>query len=176
MGLPKLASTQDFGYYQVFNGSPDRPNEYNGAVMVFNQSTAPTGWTKLTSTDDATLRVVSGPVTSGGSVNFSTAFVNQPTSGSITGGTFNTGNTTLSTPQLPSHTHSGSGWTFSTGPITIGSGFSARFPVPTNPTANSGSGGNHLHTTPISSVADTFTGSPINMAVRYVDNILASYP
>jgi len=41
-----------------------------GTVMLFKQTAAPTGWTKITSSDDAALRIVSGTVSTGGSVAF----------------------------------------------------------------------------------------------------------
>ena len=49
----------------------------SGTVMLFVQSTAPTGWTKSTAHNDKALRVVSGSVSSGGSVAFSSAFASQ---------------------------------------------------------------------------------------------------
>jgi len=68
-----------------------------GTKMLFQQTAAPTGWTKVTaSVDDKALRVVSGSVSSGGSVAFSTAF-----------GTTATDSHTLSAAEsgLPAHTH-----------------------------------------------------------------------
>jgi hypothetical protein len=44
----------------------------SGTVMLFHQTTAPTGWTKRTDHNDKLLRVVSGTVTTGGGVPFST--------------------------------------------------------------------------------------------------------
>lgn len=54
-----------------------------GTKMLFVQSAAPTGWTKLTSADNAALRIVSGAAGSGGSVDFTTAFSVRTTSGSV---------------------------------------------------------------------------------------------
>jgi hypothetical protein len=64
-----------------------------GTVMLFVQTAAPTGWTKSTTHDNKALRVVSGSVTTGGTQNF-TAVLNG-----------NVGATTLTTAQMPSHTH-----------------------------------------------------------------------
>ena len=98
----------------------------SGTRMLFQQSSAPTGWTKDTSTNDSALRVVSGSVGSGGSVGFTTAMSNRTPSGTLTGwnvssespgGTLNnwqvssesTGGTvnnhTISSNQMPSHSH-----------------------------------------------------------------------
>lgn len=46
----------------------------SGTRMIFNQTSAPTGWTKDTGLDNYALRIVSGTVGTGGSVNFSTLF------------------------------------------------------------------------------------------------------
>jgi hypothetical protein len=54
-----------------------------GTVMMFVQTSAPTGWTKSTTHDNKALRVVSGTVGSGGSVAFTTAFASQGVSGTI---------------------------------------------------------------------------------------------
>jgi hypothetical protein len=70
----------------------------SGTKILFQQSTAPTGWTKDTTHNNKSLRVVTGTAGTGGSVNFTTAFSSQ-----------NVGNTTLTTDQIPSHTHTFSG-------------------------------------------------------------------
>ena len=75
----------------------------SGTVVVFYQSSAPTGWTKSTSHDNKASRVVSGTGGgSGGSNNFTTAF---NSSRGTSGGSVN--NHTLSTSQMPSHQHHG---------------------------------------------------------------------
>jgi len=65
-----------------------------GTKMVFNQTAAPTGWTKVTGIDDdQALRVTTGTVGTGGSVPFETAFesktptISQPsaTLGAVSG-------------------------------------------------------------------------------------------
>lgn len=71
-----------------------------GTVVLFYQSAAPTGWTQVTSLNDYSLRLVSGAGgTTGGTTAFSTVFANQTP-------TITVGATTLSTSQIPSHTHS----------------------------------------------------------------------
>ena len=60
----------------------------SGTKMLFQQTSAPTGWTKITSgVNNKSLRVVSGTVGSGGNVAFTTAFATR-------GITANAGNTT----------------------------------------------------------------------------------
>lgn len=72
----------------------------SGTAMLFVQTSAPTGWTKSTTHNDKALRVVSGTASSGGSVAFSTVFGNTAT-----------GSYTLTTTDMPAHTHTGSGTT-----------------------------------------------------------------
>jgi hypothetical protein len=92
----------------------------SGTVMLFVQTSAPTGWTKLTTHNDKAIRVVSGTASSGGSVAFSTAFASKSVSGSIsnTTATGTVGGTSLTTSQLPSHTH-----TFGTSTASLTGGF-----------------------------------------------------
>jgi hypothetical protein len=136
-------------------------------VMLFYQNAAPTGWTIVTSQNNKALRVVSGSGgVAGGSVAFSTAFASQAVSGTV--GT--SGSTTLSTSQIPSHTHA-----FRLGQLP---GCGAENIVPYNGgliyagfngnTDATGSGSSHNHT------GGTFTGTAINLAVQYIDVIIAS--
>ena len=66
-----------------------------GTVAFFGQTAAPTGWTKDTSIDNTALRVVSGTVGSGGNDSFTTTFGTGKT----------TAGHTLTTGQMPSHSH-----------------------------------------------------------------------
>jgi hypothetical protein len=137
----------------------------SGTVMLFAQTAAPTGFTKNTTTgDNSALRVVTGTASTGGSVAFTTAFASQAVSGTV--GT--SGATTLSTTQIPSHNHS-----IPTG-TSDGCGQSGRVIADNtqpNFSANTGAqggGGSHTHT------GGTFTGTAINLAVQYIDVIIAS--
>lgn len=71
-----------------------------GVRMVFNQTSAPTAWTKESSAtyNDAALRFVTGTPGTGGTLAFSSAFASRSLTGTVTG-------TALSEAQLPSHTH-----------------------------------------------------------------------
>ena len=71
----------------------------SGTKMLFVQSAAPTGWTKLTNHDDKALRVVSGAAGSGGTKAFSAAFAaNKAVSGTVAG-------RALTLAQIPAHEH-----------------------------------------------------------------------
>jgi hypothetical protein len=172
--------------------SGSAPGFPSGTEMMFVQTTAPTGWTKSTTHNDKALRVVSGTASSGGSVAFTTAFASQAVSGSISnttatnqaqtqGGTV--GGTTLSTAGIPSHAH-GRAYAWLGTP----SGGSNPNPLwdnkaagPTFNTNNTGGGGSHAHSFTGSSHnhtqdahTHTFTGTAINLAVQYVDVIIAT--
>ncbi len=66
-----------------------------GTKMLFQQTAAPTGWTKDTTHNNKALRVVSGAASSGGATNFTTVFGTPKTTGSHV----------LVTAETPIHTH-----------------------------------------------------------------------
>ena len=167
-----------------------------GTKMIFNQTAAPTGWTKSTSSDDVALRLVSGSVGTGGSVAFETALASQtPT---ISTPTIST--PTISTPtitmtnaaftlaaaHIPSHGHSNPGnpryWYDSNNRYTSGVASGDDINYSNGTTASWGDGGSHTHTnsasssTPTSSqpTSSTPTSSAINLDVSYVDVIIAT--
>lgn len=145
-----------------------------GTRLVFQQTAAPTGWTKDTTHNNKAFRVVSGTASSGGSVAFTTAFASKSVAGSIAnktaGGTV--GSRTLALSQIPSHTHSytkvGGSFTGSFGGQKNGSGNTSAT------TGAAGSGGSHNHTFSGTAHNHTFTGTAINLAVQYVDLIIAT--
>ncbi len=154
-----------------------------GTVMLFVQTSAPTGWTKSTAHNDKALRVVSGAASSGGSVAFTTAFASQGVSGTV-------GSYTLTTADIPAHSHTatstvtdpghfhnydkvsgtaqavgGSGSSYFTGTASTATDTKTTGITVATTTANTGGGGGHTH---------TFTGTAINLAVQYVDVIIAT--
>jgi len=120
--------------------------------MVFNNTTAPTGWTKDTTAglDDSLMRIVIGSVSSGGSQAFSTW-----------NGLSATGAHTLVTSEMPAHTH------LETVGQTAG-GITAPSPavvstinnVTTSETSSTGGGGSHTH--------------PLTNGIKYNDFIIAT--
>jgi hypothetical protein len=168
----------------------------SGTAMLFAQTAAPTGWTKSTAHNNKALRVVSGTASSGGSVAFTTAFASQNVAGTVSvsastgpvAAPVTVGDTTLSTPQIPSHTHIPV-LTGRNAPNTPGAfqftritGSNTAHPTRNADTATTatGGGGAHshpgtggAHSHPVSAPA-TFTGTSINLAVQYVDVIIAT--
>lgn len=145
------------------------------SVSVFFQASAPTGWTKSTSHDDKTLRVVSGTGGgSGGTSSFTTVFPNslKTISSSNVPMTGTVGNTTLSAPQLPGHTHPNGGsigLSPGGGDVQSGSGWTRNFP-----STGSGpgvGGGSHNH--PWSGTAQFSTS--VDLRVQYIDVIVCSF-
>jgi hypothetical protein len=163
----------------------------SGTVMLFGQTAAPTGWTKDTSNfNNSGLRIVTGTASSGGSVDFTTAFASQTPSGSVSISSVagSAGATTLGTPAIPAHSHdirlTGAGQPNSRArlaaqDINISPGYSwTEFASPSsNPATaiqNTGGGGSHTHPFSFSSGSGTFSGNAINLAVKYVDVIRAT--
>jgi hypothetical protein len=135
----------------------------SGTRMTFNQTAAPTGWTKDTSTDNAGFRLVSGSTSSGGSVDFTTAF-SATRAVTVTSMSGSAGATTLSTPQIPSHSHPSGGANANRTPVYNPGGSDADVGT----TGNTGGGGAHTHPFSFSSGAGT-----VNLAIKYVDLIIA---
>lgn len=149
--------------------------------MLFAQASPPAGWTQVTTYNNYALRIVSGGGGgTGGSVGFTTAFASQTPTGSISlssitvSGT--TGATTLNTGQIPSHNHAeaaGHALITGGGPYAAGAG-TGNFNF-TSTTANTGGNGSHTHSfSGSASGSATFTGNAINLAVQYLDIIIAS--
>ena len=145
-------------------------------VWIFYQASAPTGWTKSTTNNDKTLRVVSGGTggTAGGTTAFSTIFPTSTTPVSVSSiplsGT--TGSTTLTEAQLPSHTHPNGGFTGLTpggGDVSGGAGWTRSSPA-TGPGPGSG-GGSHTH--PWSGTANLST--TFDLRLQYIDVIVCSF-
>lgn len=134
-----------------------------GTRVAFQQSAAPTGWTKDTSTDDAAFRLTSGTVGSGGTVGFTALFTG------VVAGTV--GGTTLSISQMPGHTHvaqasgtrTGSNSRNPNGVFFGSSGDGQDYGPVSLTTQSTGGGTSHTH---------SFTGTT-NLALKYTDFIVA---
>ena len=136
----------------------------SGSVTNFYQASAPTGWTQVTSMNDYAMRIVSGiGGTTGGTTAFSTVFSNQtPTISN----SFGIGATTLSTAQMPSHTHD-MGVSFA-GYYSQNGGCSGNA-ANSGTTGAQGGGGSHTH-----SFSGSASSSTITLNVLYQNHILCS--
>ena len=147
-----------------------------GTKMIFNQTAAPTGWTKVTGIDDdQALRVTTGTVGTGGDVNFETAFASQtPTISRPTATSGTVATHPISIAELPAHDHEPGGdyhvTDTSAGGYVSGSTFNlVNWPA----SASQGSGTAHGHgfTQPTISIP---TSSAIDLNVKFVDIIIAT--
>tara|TARA_E500000318_G_scaffold80084_1_gene75118 strand:- start:289 stop:1338 length:1050 start_codon:yes stop_codon:yes gene_type:complete len=164
----------------------------SGTSMLFKQTSAPTGWTKQTTHNDKALRIVTGTVGTGGSVAFSTALGSGATvaGGSVSGApgsnlsvsvSGNIANTTLTTSQIPSHSHT---ITLTTPEEGIVNNFNGGVggPNATNNTGSTGGGGAHNHSHNLSgSLSGNVTSGNLAVGastaainVNYVDFIIAN--
>jgi hypothetical protein len=141
----------------------------SGSVVLFYQAAAPTGWTQVTTAalNDSTLRFVTGTGgTTGGTTAFSTVFANQtPT---ITTSGLSAGATTLTTAQMPSHTHTLNS-VASTSYNPCGGSTAATSTGNSASLSNTGGGGSHTH-----SISGSATSSAITLNVTYANVIICS--
>jgi hypothetical protein len=122
----------------------------SGTKMLFQQTAAPTGWTKDTTHNDKSLRVVSGTASSGGATAFTTVFGSGKT----------TGAKTLATSEIPAHAHQQSVSTEPGSPPGISGGSVQGQAAANLNTQNAGGGGSHDHT--------------LSLDLHYVDVIIAT--
>lgn len=169
----------------------------SGTRMLFQQTSAPTGWTKDTTQNDKALRIVSGSAGTGGTTAFSSVFTSRTPSGSVgsttstgsVGSTTSTGSiglTYLTINQIPAHTHS---FTYREDQD-VNAGGSA-YPIrdmatsglaSTLVTQSAGGGGGHSHdlymnahshSLSMNAHNHSFSGTAMDFAVQYVDVIIA---
>ena len=151
----------------------------SGTKMLFQQSSAPTGWTKDTAHNDKALRVVSGSVGSGGSHGFSARFGrgNVGVTSAISG---RTAEHVITEAQMPRHRHSSNG-SFALGRPDENDGTTANA-IPTHTryrpsghfrfgvsVAEAGNNQSHSH-----GAGSLRVSSSVALNVRYVDVIIAT--
>lgn len=142
----------------------------SGTKMLFQQTAAPTGWTKDTTHNDKALRITNGTVGTGGSVAFETAFASQTPAGSVS---VSVAEHTLLLTQIPSHSHTISLFDSSSpdgSPRKVAATDDINDSRGTTVSQTAGGGQGHGH--PYST--GTFTGTPIDLDVSYVDVIIAA--
>ena len=154
-GGTNLTSAGTSGYIMSSNGTafvmaaPASAAAFpTGTRMSFQQTSAPTGWTKDTTAaiNDSILRLVTGTASSGGTTAFSTW-------SAVTA----TGATTLSTAQIPSHTHS---YTATLNTAGVGGDGGTKYTPSSATTDATGGGGSHTHS--------------LTRSLKYYDFIIAS--
>jgi len=158
----------------------------SGTKMLFQQTSAPTGWTKDTTHNNKAIRIVSGTVGTGGNSAFTTAFASYTPAGnvSVSGSVSmsgNIGSTTLSTSQIPSHTHTTSYGDYVSNLGNGGNrarGYNGLISPRESASGSTGGGGSHNHNHNLSGSltvnSSTFSGTAKDLAVQYVDTIIAT--
>ena len=189
MGFPSITSGFA-GIQSIVNATHGNTyDNYSGAIMLFAQTSAPTGWTKETADNDTTLRVTTGSTSTGGTAGFSTVMTSSyltPT-GTLTGSSITIGTASLSYPQLPAHSHNaGTYFSVSVSANSPGTAFlqtwSSRpgsWPnstlVAPNPNYTGSATGPWTHSHPSPGPGQlSFTGTSVDMSVKYVDVIVAT--
>lgn len=188
--LAKMSRSGTAGQILVSGGPSADPSYQNnppaftsGTSMLFVQTSAPTAWTKVTTHNDKSLRVVNGTAGSGGTSAFSTVFASRTPGGSVSV-SGSVGSTTIDSSQMPSHYHTGGtqriwdssgGYYGSTGDVGNVGYPLARYTGSANfrldYTSYTGGGGSHNHSF---SGSGSFSGSAMDFAVQYVDTIIAT--
>lgn len=135
-----------------------------GTRLAFQQTTAPTGWTKVTDAayNDAAFRMTTGSASTGGSTAFTTVMAARTIARA------NLPNDTVTSTTNGAHTHTTAN-IFSGTPATIvsaGGGAIGSFQ-----TVTSSSNGDHTHTIALNGGV---TQTTMDFAVKYVDLILAA--
>lgn len=192
-GAVTLTHTQ-INALQNLQGALEAPS---GTRMLFQQAAAPTGWTTDATHNDKALRIVNGSATpsTGGSVAFTTAFASQTPAGSVTtsiGGTINSHTLTIS--EMPAHRHllvanvtgNALGELTSSNSIRLGGhqellannnedynlGGAGSTDATLGQSSSVGGDGGHTHGHSLTGTS-SFSGAAINLAVQYVDFIIA---
>jgi hypothetical protein len=132
----------------------------SGTAMMFVQTSAPTGWTKSTTHDNKALRVVSGTASSGGTTAFTSVFTSR----------------TITTANMPSHTHgiTDPGHTHSMTPTaSTTNAFGGTNSGSLTNFASSITGTTASATTGIT-INSAGSGTAMDFAVQYVDVIIAT--
>lgn len=188
------------GEFDLPAGSLDNAIAFvSGTKMLFQQTSAPTGWTKDTSNNnDSAIRIVTGSVTTGGSTAFTSAFATPSVAGTVgLSGALDAGNlatsisgnissTTLSINQIPSHSHNvpqGNGADGNISTVDIGFQNDANSVSQRN-TGNKGGSGSHNHGHNLSgsttgapglgNLAGSLSSATASINVKYVDVIVAT--
>ena len=156
-----------------------------GTKTVFNQTNAPTGWTKDVSFDNAALRVVSGTASTGGTEDFTNVFTLHNFS-NVPFESASLGATTLAWPNIAPHGHEHAGPTATRRAATATPSAPGTVPAPTPTVVRLNPGPTNVTTSSLGTsngtgttahdhpVVFTASGNITNMSVRYTDFIVAT--
>lgn len=171
---------------ELLSASANEAPNYAGAIMVFQQTAAPTGWTKSTTDNDAILTVTTSTLTTGGLNGFSSSFnTTVSATGAITLGSVTIGSTSLTATMVPNHTHTYIGYGVGGGRLApavppgtavkrenAGAGISSGATTPFGPTYTGPTA--HTHPNPPSLTTGSSTYFSTNFNLKYADVIIAT--
>lgn len=147
----------------IITDATNGPREMGGSIpsgssTLFFNASAPSGWTKSVTHDNKAIRLVSGTGgATGGITGFTSVFASRTPVGTV-------GDTTLTTAQIPAHTHTYlQEPDFQAHPTGTGSSNARGNYTVSTPTGSAGGGGSHTH---------TWAGTAMDFAVQYVDAII----
>lgn len=143
------ATTTELNYLsgRTLTSSDDKIDAFPATTnILFHNTSAPTGWTKNTSYSDHALRLINGTISTGGTNAFSTVL-----------------NSSVDVSTASAHTHTYSG---STSNAVVGSS--------ANPGLYSGVESQHTHTYSGTTASGGSHNHNFNMAIKYLDVILAT--
>jgi hypothetical protein len=145
--------------------------------VTFYQSSAPTGWTRVTTHNDKALRVVSGTgAGSGGTNSFSSTFGSKPISATVpvTINGLSSGATTIDVNTMASHAHpANSGGNIVTNSPSPSVGTITKVANSGN-TGNNGNSGSHSHPIAYTSASGPLSTST-DFSVQYIDIIYCTF-
>jgi len=155
----------------------------SGSKMLFQQTSAPTGWTKDTTHNNKALRIVTGSVSTGGTNSFTNALNSTKTVNGTTGTSSvtisgSTASHTLTVSQIPSHSHTATVYEEGGGPgqpnfDARSGGFTSTHT--TSDINNTGGSQGHSHNISLTSGSHSHSFSDtFNLDVQYVDFIIAT--
>lgn len=130
-----------------------------GTRLLFQQTTPPVGWTKETNStyENATIRLTTGTIGSGGAAGFTSVFSSRTPSGSI-------GSITLSQSNLAAHTHTITNMGAMQASVGTGAnGSNQRYGTASETTSSVGSG---------TAFTPSFTGDAMDFNIKYIDLVI----
>lgn len=144
----------------------------SGSITVMRLNTPPTGWTKTNTFNLHVLRATTGAVSSGGTLDYTSVFVQHTSTYSSVSGSVN--GTTLTAASTANHTHPApiTGTVLATStvvPPVLSRAINAAAPNTTS--MSNGSSDPHTHPMTVGVPATISPSNGINLNVRYVDII-----
>lgn len=143
----------------------------SGTIAVFQQTAAPTGWTKESTHNDKALRLVTGTPSTGGTTAFTSVMTDRTIlEANMPAHTHGVGS--IVTSEAGAHTHTYTRWNQNQNNLLRGAGATDNVARDSS-TGTTGSNGAHTHTIS-GNLNSTGDGEVFSFDIQYVDVILAA--